>query len=143
VLIDKVGADKLKGVDFTADTPPEAIADELNKAFVDAIPTCDIDLSGTTDTTDKDASDEGSSDSSDDTTDTSIDPAELDSFKDMLATQYEQTLGLSKEKATCLAGVMAEAVQSGKLSEQDSFNEFFQYLDGCNISISELGGAGN
>jgi hypothetical protein len=138
-LIDEMGADKLKDVDFSAEDPPAAIADDLNDAFVAAIPKCKIDLNdGTTGTTSADGSDAGSTDGA---TATSLSKEEIGQFRDMLADQYRDNLGLSEEKADCLANTMADAIGRGELDENQSFESFFQYLSDCDISVSELGGA--
>lgn len=140
-LIDKVGAEKLEQVDFTAEAPPEDVADEINDAFVEAIPTCDIELDGSAE-----EGDEGDTDSPDATTpgdgstDSTLSSAQLDEFRELLSTQYRDNLGLSEEKSDCLADTMADAIQSGELDENQSFDAFFQYLETCDISVSELGG---
>jgi hypothetical protein len=133
-LIDEVGADKLKDVDFSADEPPKAIADELNDAFVAAIPTCKIDLS------DDDGTDATPGASTGGSTATTLNADQLDQFRDMLSQQYKDNLGLSDEKANCLANTMADAIERGELDENQSFESFFQYLTACDISVSELGG---
>jgi hypothetical protein len=140
-LIDEVGADKLERVDFTAEAPPEDIADEINDAFVAAIPTCDIELGGSAD--ERDEGDTGSPDDTepgDGSADSTLSPGQLDEFRDLLATQYRDNLGLSEEKSDCLADTMADAIESGELDENQSFDAFFQYLETCDISVSELGG---
>jgi hypothetical protein len=126
-LIKAVGADKLEGVDFTADEPPAAIADELNDAFVAAIPTCDIDLGASDDDDDDDTDDDGTVASTGGATNTTLSPEQVDEFRDLLA--------------GCLADTMADAIEAGELDEDDSFDQFFEYLDSCDISVSDLGGA--
>jgi hypothetical protein len=42
-VVDELGVDRLEGVDFTADEPPEEIADDLFAAAVDSLEPCDID----------------------------------------------------------------------------------------------------
>jgi hypothetical protein len=43
VLVDDMGADKLKDVDFSADTPPAGQEDEFAAAAMKALSTCKID----------------------------------------------------------------------------------------------------
>jgi hypothetical protein len=142
-VIDHVGADKLKDVDFSASNPPEAIADELNDAFVAAIPACDIKLGDNgAEGPGKDDDPSGSSDSDDSgaAPGTDLTPEQVAQFRDLLAKQYRETLGLSDEKADCLAGTMADAIKRGELDQNQSFDAFFQYLTTCDISVSELNG---
>lgn len=136
-LISEMGADKLDGVDFTAEEPPEELAEELNQAFVQAIPECDIDLSGegneggeTTGTVDDGRVDGG--------TEMTIEPGTSDEFRDRLTNQFSDSMGVTDDQAACLANSMADAIEAGELDEEESFNQFFEYLDGCNISVSDL-----
>jgi hypothetical protein len=45
VIVDEIGADKLKDVDFSSDEPPEDLQEEFTGAAVKAIDACDLDLS--------------------------------------------------------------------------------------------------
>ena len=64
-------------------------------------------------------------------------------FEDQIADAYETSLGLSREKAECLAGKISEAVQSGDLDQEQAMSEIFEYLSDCDIDMSELGGPSN
>jgi hypothetical protein len=46
ILIEVVGEDDLKDIDFSADEPPEELADAFAKAGSRIVADCDIDLSG-------------------------------------------------------------------------------------------------
>jgi hypothetical protein len=45
VIVDEIGADKLKDVDFSSDEPPAELQEEFAGAAVKAIDACDLDLS--------------------------------------------------------------------------------------------------
>lgn len=90
------------------------------------------DTTGTTDTT------EGSSDGggSGGLTDGSDLP---NGFEDLLADTYEETFNLSRDKAECLAGRLATAIEDGTLDEEQAMTEFFDFLTDCDISMEEIG----
>ncbi|MDQ2648047.1 MAG: DUF2510 domain-containing protein [Actinomycetota bacterium] len=144
-LIDEIGSDRLGDVDFSAGEPPAEIADELNDAFVQAIPTCDIQLGAIDGGDDSplggDGGDDGGDGADGPTTDATLSGDQLAQFRTLLTEQYRNNLGLSEEKASCLANTMADAIEQGELDESQSFDAFFKYLDACGISVSELGGA--
>ena len=64
-----------------------------------------------------------------------------DEMIEMLANTYEENLGLERGKAECLASTLAEAIESGALTEMDAATDFMDYLDECDISLRELGAA--
>lgn len=66
-------------------------------------------------------------------------PADLE---DQLAEVYESSLGLPQDKAECLAGKIADAIESGDLTEDQAMQDMFGYLSDCDIDMSELTGAG-
>ena len=139
-IVDEVGADRLKGVDWDSDTtPPGKLGSDITDAYAEAFSKCHVSSFGSdggSNSTDSD-----STDSSDSNTGGLGDIGDVDAFKDLLAKQYQSTLGLSEEKATCLADAMGKAVKEGKLDQQDAFGDFFDYLEDCHISLSELRGA--
>jgi hypothetical protein len=45
VIVDEIGADALKDVDFSSDEPPEGLQEEFAAAAIKAIDECDLDLS--------------------------------------------------------------------------------------------------
>ncbi len=45
VIVDEIGVDKLKDVDFSADEPPAGLEEEFTAAAMTALDTCDIDPS--------------------------------------------------------------------------------------------------
>lgn len=59
-------------------------------------------------------------------------------MEDTLADIYEQSLGLERSKAECLAGQLAEAISSGDLSEQEAMSDVFSFLEDCDISMEEI-----
>lgn len=61
-------------------------------------------------------------------------------FEDQLADVYADSMGIPRDKAECLAGKIADAVQSGDLSEQESMSEIFSYFSDCDIDMSEISG---
>ncbi|MEO7570952.1 MAG: DUF2510 domain-containing protein [Acidimicrobiales bacterium] len=61
-------------------------------------------------------------------------------FEDILADTYEESLGLSREKAECLAGSLSEDIKSGELDEEEAVGAFMEYLSDCDISLEEIGG---
>ena len=63
-----------------------------------------------------------------------------DNFEDILADTYEESLGLSRDKAECLAGRLAEVIEDGTLNEEQAMSEFMDYLADCDISMEEIGG---
>jgi hypothetical protein len=108
---------------------------------VKAIATCDIEL-GAADGGDDDTTDGGDTTGTDSpSTDVTLSGDQLAQFRTLLTEQYRSNLGLSEEKASCLANTMADAIEEGELDESQSFDAFFEYLDACGISVSELGGA--
>jgi hypothetical protein len=62
-----------------------------------------------------------------------------DNFEEILADTYESSLGLERAKAECLAGKLAEVIESGEISEDEAMTEIFGYLSECDISMSEIG----
>lgn len=186
-VIDEMGTEKLKDVDFSADEPPEAIADDLFKAAFASLEKCDIDPDtfGGGDTSDGDGTYGSDPDLDDlydrcadgdyqacddlfnespsgseyeefgDTCGGRNDPAgycvELysegggsgslpDGFEQQLADIYESSLGLSPSQARCLAGKIADAIDAGKLSEDEAMSDIFSYLSDCDISLDEING---
>lgn len=134
LLVDEAGEDAFKDVNLDADEPSE----DVLKAFVAVGPDrlvkeCGIDASafgGSSDTTD--TTDGGGSIGSD---------ADLPpDFEQQLADVYETSMGLPKEKAECLAGKIADAIESGDLSEEQAMSDIFGYLSDCDIDMSELSG---
>ncbi len=134
-IIDEVGVEKLKDVDFTASEPPAAIADELTAAAFGSLAKCNVnasDLVGPTDTT------EGSPAASDGTFGSGADlPAD---FEQQLATIYEKNMGLPGAKARCLAGKIRAAIRSGALSQEQAMTDIFGYFAACKIDMSEFKG---
>lgn len=129
-IVERVGPERLGGVDFTSDTAPEGeVGSDFVEAYADAVRECDVRAF---------AVDDGGDGGDPDPGVTIPDVGDLDSFRDQLADQYEQMLGLTREKADCLADAMGEAVSKGELDEQDAFGDFFEYLERCDISFSEL-----
>jgi hypothetical protein len=63
-----------------------------------------------------------------------------DQLEDLFADTYEETFGLSRDQAECLAGKMTEAIQDGSLTEEQAFTEVFGYLSDCDISLDEISG---
>ena len=132
-IVDQIGSDRLKGVDFDAENAPTGdVGPDFVEAYSDAARECDVNPAGGTD----DGTTPGGTDS-----DTIPDIGDLDSFRDLLADQYEQTLGLPRDKAECLADAMGEAVGKGQLDQQDAFGDFFDYLDSCDIALDEITGS--
>jgi len=70
-------------------------------------------------------------------TDTGDLPAD---FGDILADTYEESLGLSREKAECLADALSADIESGELDEAEAMSAFMDYLSDCDISLEEIGG---
>lgn len=64
-------------------------------------------------------------------------------FEEIIADTYEQSFGLDRDKAECLASRMADVVESGELSEEDAMTQIFDYLEDCDISMEELSGTSN
>jgi hypothetical protein len=61
-----------------------------------------------------------------------------DDLVDQLASVYEETFGLSSDKATCLAEAILGG--GGDLEDASDPSAFMDLLDDCDISIDELGG---
>lgn len=81
-IIDDLGTERLKDVDFSADEPPDELADDYFSAAVDSLDTCNIDPSEFGDTTDTTDTTDGGSDGGDGTY--GSDPA-LDELYDQCA----------------------------------------------------------
>jgi hypothetical protein len=62
-----------------------------------------------------------------------------DNFEEILADTYETSLGLERDKAECLAGKLADVIESGEISEDEAMTEIFGYLSDCDISMEEIG----
>lgn len=70
-----------------------------------------------------------------------FDPGDLpDDYEEILADTYETQLGLSREKAECLAGKLVSAIEDGMLDQDEAMSEVFDYLSDCDISMEEIGG---
>jgi hypothetical protein len=136
-IVDEIGSDRLEGVDFDAENAPTGdVGTDFVEAYADATQECDVNPDGSSGAGDDDGTTPGGTDG-----DTIPDIGDLDSFRDLLADQYEQTLGLPRDKAECLADAMGEAVSDGQLDQQDAFGDFFDYLDSCDIALDEITGS--
>lgn len=200
-VVDEMGEDSFEGVDFSAEEPPDEIADDLFAAAFDSLESCDIDPadfagSGSDDDDDADSGDgtygsdpeldalydacaDGDYEACDDLYNQSPSGSEYEEFgdtcgdrnepsgycvdlygedggdsstdspdfgadfEDQIADAYETSLGLSREKAECLAGKISEAVESGDLNEEEAMSEIFEYLSDCDIDMSEIGNPSN
>lgn len=126
-IIDAVGVDRLKDVDFTAEEPPTDIEDDVANAAFTSLAKCDIDLSSMMDVDAMDGSAPFGAGAN-------LPPG----FRDQLAEIYETSMGLPREKARCLAEKIFSAVESGDMSEAEAMSEFFDYFAECDIDMSEL-----
>jgi hypothetical protein len=73
--------------------------------------------------------------------DDSLVPGELpEDFEEQLAEIYESSMGLPQEKAECLAGKIADAIDSGDLTEEEAMSDIFGYFSDCDIDMSEITG---
>ncbi|MEO7428515.1 MAG: DUF2510 domain-containing protein [Acidimicrobiales bacterium] len=61
-------------------------------------------------------------------------------FEQQLADVYENSMGLPRDKARCLAGKISDAVKSGTLSQDQAMRDIFSYFSDCNIDMSEFNG---
>lgn len=142
-LIDEIGLDRLEGVDFSADEPPADLADDFEDAFGSGIVACDIDVSGTGGASGDDGgTDDAFGDDGDLGTDFGTDDAFGAEFEEMLADIYADSFGISQDKAECLAGKIADAMDSGELGEEEMMSDIFEYFEECDISMSEISGGG-
>ena len=60
-------------------------------------------------------------------------------MRDTLADVYENSMGLDRDKAECLAGKLADAIEDGALSEEQAMSDVFSFLEECDISMDEIG----
>jgi len=149
-MIDELGEDRLEGVDFSADEPPAELEDDFTAAAFSGLEGCEIDMSelagGDDEATDGTTDDTATDDGATDTTDGDVGTDGLPSgdfgpeFEEMLADIYADSFGISQEKAECLAGKIADAMESGELSEEEMMNDIFGYFSDCDISMSEISG---
>lgn len=142
-VVDDLGADRFKGVDFTADEPPAGLADDLFASAFDSFKRCKVDAtdfaggtSGTSDTTEA-TQPNGTTETTDDILGGGSLPPD---FEKQIAKVYEDSLGLPPDKAACLAGKIADAVRSGTLNQEQAMSDVFSYLSDCDISLSEVTG---
>lgn len=134
-IVDEIGADRLQDVDFDAEEPPPEIADELIDASFGAFEEC----GGLPDV---DEGDDPVVDEEEPSSDDTSDPGAVDfdaNAEEMLADIYEQSLGLDRDQAECLAGRISEAIDDGSLTEEEAMSEMFGYLSDCDISLEEIG----
>lgn len=99
-------------------------------------------LGGSTDTGDTTTTVETTTTEETTTTDggiTDFDTSVPDNFEDILADTYENSLGLPRDKAECLAGKLADAIESGALSQDEAASAVFEYLEACDIALDEIG----
>jgi len=143
-VVDDLGAERFKGVDFNADEPPPGLSEDLFDAAFDSFDKCEIDAadfggdtSDTSDSTD-DVQPNGTTETTDDDLigGGSLPP----DFEEQIAQIYEDSLGLPPDKAACLAGKMADAVSSGDLTQDEAMSDVFSYLSDCDIQLSEITG---
>ncbi len=129
-VIDRVGTEKLRDVDFSTDEPSRELAAAVSAAAIGSLERCNIDpsaLLGIAGPTGPTA--------------TFTVPADLPAdFEQQLADLYETNLGLRRDQAQCLAARIREAVGSGTLSQQQVMSDVFGYLADCGIDLSEVGG---
>ncbi|MET0728702.1 MAG: DUF2510 domain-containing protein [Acidimicrobiales bacterium] len=141
-LIDEIGVDRLKDVDFDADEPPADLEDDLTAASFSGLEACNIDAgsdgedgSDDTDTTEPDDVDEP------DEADAPIEDLEdlPQEVRDQLVDTYE-SMGIERDKAECLTDKIVEGIESGELDEEQAMTEFFSFFADCDIDPSELSG---
>lgn len=147
-MIDELGEDRLEGVDFSADEPPPELEGDFTDAAFSGLEECDIELSEVAGGDDEPTDDGGSDDTAtDDGSDGDLGTDGLPSgdfgpeFEEMLADIYADSFGISREKAECLAGKIADAMESGELGEEEMMNDIFGYFSDCDISMSEISGS--
>lgn len=133
-LVDEIGEERMAEVDFDSDDPPEGMEDELVAASFGAITACDIDPTALGGSSDGDKPTDDGDDEGDGLGDVEFDG----DMEEMLADIYEESLGLDRDKAECLAGRLGEAISSGDLSEQEAMSDVFSYLEDCDISMEEI-----
>jgi hypothetical protein len=61
-------------------------------------------------------------------------------LEDVITESYQETFGVSEEKARCLAEKVSEAIEDGSLDEEQAMSEIFEFLEDCDISLEEIGG---
>ncbi len=61
-------------------------------------------------------------------------------LEDVITESYQETFGVSEEKARCLAEKVSDAIEDGSLSEEQAMSEIFEFLEDCDISLEEIGG---
>lgn len=139
-VVDELGEDRFKGVDFSAEEPPPGLADDLFTAAFDSAEQCNLDPSdfgGSSDTSDTTEGDESNGTTDDDILGGGSLPPD---FEDQIAQIYEDSLGLPPAKAACLAGKIADAISSGDLTQDEAMSDVFSYLSDCDIDMSEITG---
>jgi hypothetical protein len=134
-VVDALGASRLDHVkDFNPATPPKDLAADLPSAVSDGVVQCHVDTS-------KIPAGGPLTSGTDTTSPLGIaDPGDVGSLRDLLANQYETGFHLSKEKATCLAKAMTDAIASGKVVQGDAASSdfFTAFLDACHVSLDDL-----
>jgi hypothetical protein len=143
-IVDEIGTERLEGIDFAQDRTPAELEEDLAAALTSAVNACDISTDGGT-TIDGDASsDEGDADSPAVSTgvESDIDIANPDDLEALLIESFVTQYQLPRPKAECLAGALTDAIREGQTDPENLFGEpnaYQQFLDGCDISYSEVG----
>lgn len=99
---------------------------------------CGIDLESSGDTGDDSSTDDTAADSDESSDDTVSDVPASGDMVEQLAAVYEETFGISNEKATCLAEAIFGA--GGELADASDPSAAMELLDDCDISLDEIGG---
>ena len=60
-------------------------------------------------------------------------------FEELYAGIFEQTFGLSRDKAECLAREVGNAIEAGDIREDEASSAFIDYLAACDIALDEIG----
>jgi len=147
-IVDELGVDRLRDVDFSADGPPADLEDDFNDAaraaYLACSPEDDLGLGddpGRDDDLDLDDLDLDLDDDLGLGDDLDLDDVELgEGFVEMLAGMYADMFDLSPQKAECLAEKIADSIDSaGAIDEGAMMTEIFDHFADCDISLSELG----
>jgi hypothetical protein len=135
-ITQRIGADRLDGVDFESPEAPPQLEQDFNDAFNEALGECAVDVGEVG--SDAGAEGEGDAGDTEDGPNLSEDIGDPEEYAALLAESYATTLGISEEKSTCLAERVVQAIDAGDVSADEASGQFFQFLDACEITLEEL-----
>ena len=134
-VVDEIGASRLKDVNLSSSEAPPELEADFQDAVQDAFTECNVSLRDSSST---EGTDDALSLGPLQATDSSATDEASQMTEQQYVDYYTSQLGLSQEKAECLAQRSADTVASGETAQDEATAKFYEWLTECNISLEEL-----